>query len=177
MKPNRSRFLAATLFGVIIFIAGGLFAGGITGFFAGGLASISTGAAVGALLLPVAGLAFPIISAFRKQATAWSVAGLLKWLRDECLRNPIARDQRGADAEGTDAPGASGWVGRLVSFLLRDALLQLPADVRERWAEEWADHGAHREGCRLVWWAMCLRATAARTGRAYRRARLPLGGG
>ena len=66
---------------------------------------------------------------------------------------------------------------RVVDRLLAAALLRLPAELRERYAEEWADHRSHKVGWRLLWWAFWLRATAARTAREYRHARLPRGGG
>lgn len=52
------------------------------------------------------------------------------------------------------------------------ALLPIGAD-RERWAEEWAEHRTHLRGVRLVWWALCTRATASRTAAELRHARLP----
>jgi hypothetical protein len=89
-------------------------------------------------------------------------------------RSPIARGRRRSGPEVVDRPMVDGdW---LIGVLLRSALEQLPVEVRERWAEEWVEHSAHRSGWRLVWWAACVRATAVRTGREYRRARLPLGG-
>jgi hypothetical protein len=57
---------------------------------------------------------------------------------------------------------------RLVSLLLDAALERLPEPSRLRWAEEWAEHRTHHRGGRLIWWALCLRATAARTGHESR---------
>jgi hypothetical protein len=61
----------------------------------------------------------------------------------------------------------------LVDHLLDRAVLLLPDDDRERWAEEWAEHRTHRSGLRLLWWAWCVRATASRTAGELRHARLP----
>ena len=50
--------------------------------------------------------------------------------------------------------------------LILCAVRQLPQGLRDRYAEEWADQRTHLSGWRLVWWALCLRATATRIGRA-----------
>ncbi|WP_157240790.1 hypothetical protein [Catenuloplanes japonicus] len=91
------------------------------------------------------------------------------------LRNPFSRG-RHIRAGSPESQLVANDKGRLVAFLLRSALAQLPEPVRDRWSEEWADHCSCQEGWRLVWWALCLRATAARTGREIRRAHLPLSG-
>jgi hypothetical protein len=61
----------------------------------------------------------------------------------------------------------------LAEYLLVRAVRRLPEGFRERYAEEWYEHRTHRSGCRLLWWALCVRATAARTGRELQDARLP----
>jgi cobalamin synthase len=54
-------------------------------------------------------------------------------------------------------------VDRLVDYLLVWAAGKLPEASRARFAEEWHDHRQHYSGWRLVWWALCVRATAMRT--------------
>jgi hypothetical protein len=61
----------------------------------------------------------------------------------------------------------------LVAHLLDQAARQLPRACRERFAEEWWDHCSHLRGLRLMWWALCVRATASRTGHELRRTELP----
>jgi hypothetical protein len=70
-------------------------------------------------------------------------------------------------------PQTAPRIDRLVSYLLDSAVQQLPDGLWDRWAEEWAEHRTQRRGWRLVWWALCLRAVASRTGQEYRRAQLP----
>jgi hypothetical protein len=70
-------------------------------------------------------------------------------------------------------PQTAPRIDRLVDWLLDSAVRQLPDGLRDRWAEEWAEHRTQRRGWRLVWWALCLRAVASRTGKEYRRAQLP----
>ncbi|MDT3447015.1 hypothetical protein [Pseudofrankia sp. BMG5.37] len=54
------------------------------------------------------------------------------------------------------------------------AVGRLPECERERWAEEWAEHRTHRRRLGLLWWALCLRATAFRMAAELREeARLP----
>ncbi|MCM3920259.1 hypothetical protein ND748_00960 [Frankia sp. AiPs1] len=62
---------------------------------------------------------------------------------------------------------------RLATHLLARASHRLPEPFRERFTEEWQDHRAHYQGWRLLWWALCVRATATRTARELRRAQLP----
>jgi len=57
-------------------------------------------------------------------------------------------------------------INRLVTHLLTVSLRRLPEELRGRYREEWANHHTHLQGWRLTWWALCLRATASRTGRA-----------
>ncbi|MGH7749059.1 MAG: hypothetical protein ACREQ5_30480 [Candidatus Dormibacteria bacterium] len=65
-------------------------------------------------------------------------------------------------------------VDRLVDYLLDRAVDKLPAAARARFAEEWRDHRTHYSGRRLVWWALCVRATTLRTVTALGEpARLP----
>jgi hypothetical protein len=64
-------------------------------------------------------------------------------------------------------------VDGLVNHLLDRAARQLPQAYRDRFAEEWQDHRTHLHGLRLVWWALCARATAFRTGHELRRVELP----
>jgi len=69
---------------------------------------------------------------------------------------------------------SSRFVDTMVNYLLLRAAALFPTEAaRERWAEEWADHRAHLRGLRLLWWALCTRATASRTAAELRRARLP----
>jgi hypothetical protein len=63
-------------------------------------------------------------------------------------------------------------VDRLVDYLLDRAVDKLPAAASARFAEEWRDHRQHYSGWRLVWWALCVRATAMRTVTALEPARL-----
>ena len=65
----------------------------------------------------------------------------------------------------------------LPDHLIAGALRQLPEPLRERYAEERADHSTHVRGWRRLWWAFWLRAMASRTGREYRQGRLPRNGG
>ncbi|MGH4006915.1 MAG: hypothetical protein ACRDTH_01875 [Pseudonocardiaceae bacterium] len=64
-------------------------------------------------------------------------------------------------------------VDRLVDYLLNRTVEKLPAAASARFAEEWQDHRKHYSGWRLVWWALCVRATAMRTVTALGPARLP----
>ena len=64
-------------------------------------------------------------------------------------------------------------VDRLVDYLLDRTVEKLPAAASARFAEEWQDHRKHYSGWRLVWWALCVRATAMRTVAALGPARLP----
>ncbi|MGH3752735.1 MAG: hypothetical protein ACRDRP_08570 [Pseudonocardiaceae bacterium] len=64
-------------------------------------------------------------------------------------------------------------VDRLVDYLLDRAVEKLPAAASARFAEEWRDHRQHYSGWRLVWWALCVRATAMRTVAALGSAQLP----
>jgi hypothetical protein len=54
-------------------------------------------------------------------------------------------------------------VDRLVDYLLDRAVDKLPVAAGARFAEEWRDHRQHYRGWRLLWWALCVRATAMRT--------------
>ncbi|WP_018505359.1 hypothetical protein [Parafrankia discariae] len=76
---------------------------------------------------------------------------------------------------GEDVPQApaAGLTNQITSHLLGQAASALPGPVRERFAEEWADHRSHYRGWRLLWWALCVRATATRTARELRAAQLP----
>jgi hypothetical protein len=111
------------------------------------------------------------------------VAGVLslRWeiraSRDRARRSGLAWPAR---ARQRAAEGGFGWrflacltVDGLVDHLLGRAARQLPRAFRERFTEEWEDHRTHLRGVRLVWWALCVRATATRTGRELRRAELP----
>jgi hypothetical protein len=64
-------------------------------------------------------------------------------------------------------------VDRLVDYLLDRTVEKLPAATGARFAEEWQDHRQHYSGLRLVWWALCVRATARRTVATLGPARLP----
>jgi hypothetical protein len=64
-------------------------------------------------------------------------------------------------------------VDRLVDYLLDRAVEKLPAAASARFAEEWQDHRQHYSGWRLVWWALCVRATAMRTDAVLGPAGLP----
>ncbi|MGH3916804.1 MAG: hypothetical protein ACRDTC_25855 [Pseudonocardiaceae bacterium] len=62
----------------------------------------------------------------------------------------------------------------LVDYLLDRAVDKFPEGFGARFAEEWTDHRQHYSGWRLVWWALCVRATAMRTVTALGRpTRLP----
>jgi hypothetical protein len=63
-------------------------------------------------------------------------------------------------------------VDRLVDYLLDRTVEKLPAATRARFAEEWQDHRQHYSGWRLVWWALCVRATAMHTVASLGPARL-----
>lgn len=98
---------------------------------------------------------------------------------------------RGRRTRSSGLPGGVGWlrvsfggtmrrllhactsVDRLVDYLLDRTVEKLPAAVSARFAEEWQDHRTHYSGWRLVWWALCVRATALRTVAALGPARLP----
>jgi hypothetical protein len=98
---------------------------------------------------------------------------------------------RGRRPRPSGLPGGVGWlrvslggtmrrllhactsVDRLVDYLLDRTVDKLPAAVSARFAEEWQDHRTHYSGWRLVWWALCVRATALRTVAALGPARLP----
>ncbi|HSZ28707.1 MAG TPA: hypothetical protein VK784_02990 [Pseudonocardiaceae bacterium] len=69
-------------------------------------------------------------------------------------------------------PHACTSVNGLVDYLLDRAVDKLPAAASARFAEEWRDHRQHYSGWRLVWWALCVRATAMRTVTALEPARL-----
>jgi hypothetical protein len=77
----------------------------------------------------------------------------------------IARVLSVASAGRSDA---RTWMDRLTAHLLTGSLLQLSEELRDRYREEWADHRTHLRGWRLVWWALCVRATASRTGQEFR---------
>lgn len=64
-------------------------------------------------------------------------------------------------------------VDRLADYLLDRAVGKLPEASRARFAEEWQDHRQHYSGWRLVWWALCVRATAMRTVAALGPSQLP----
>jgi hypothetical protein len=83
--------------------------------------------------------------------------------------------RRRSRAEGGTGQRRLAWltVDGMVDHLLGRAARQLPLAFRDRFAEEWWDHHSHLRGLRLVWWALCVRATASRTGRELRRPELP----
>lgn len=56
---------------------------------------------------------------------------------------------------------------------LDQAVKKLLEASKARFAEEWQGHRTHYSGWRLVWWALCVRATAIRTVAALGPARLP----
>jgi hypothetical protein len=105
----------------------------------------------------------------------------------------VAAQIRGRRIRRTQSSGASGGLGlrvsrggnmqhllhactsldRLVDYLLDRAVDKLPAADSDRFAEEWRDHRQHFSGWRLVWWALCVRATAMHTVTALGPARLP----
>ena len=108
----------------------------------------------------------------RDRLLSWRPAGRKQKKKARGRRAPVWRGPTG----DVKLAAISIDVGLLVSALLHGALLRLPLEVRDRWAEEWSDHGSQQRGWRLVWWAMCLRLAAGRMGRECRRARLPLNG-
>jgi hypothetical protein len=91
------------------------------------------------------------------------------------------RSVRVRRTRSSGSPGGLGWrrvslggnmrrllhacasVDRLVDYLLDRAVEKLPAAASARFAEEWQDHRKHYSGWRLVWWALCVRATARHT--------------
>jgi hypothetical protein len=81
--------------------------------------------------------------------------------------------RRPKPAGAGDTPGALLSAGWLAEWLLAGAVGRLPEGFRERYAEEWGEHRTHRSGWRLLWWAVCVRATAARTARELQHPRLP----
>lgn len=95
----------------------------------------------------------------RTRSSSWS--GGLGWLRVS----------RGGDTR--HLPQACTSVDRLVDYLLDRAVGKLPEAFRARFVEEWQDHREHYSGWRLVWWALCVRATAMRVVAALGPARLP----
>jgi hypothetical protein len=140
-----------------------------------GLAGVFSTALTGALFVKVGFLAVAVVVGGLLTSIMWrgrrSRAARNTSVRGG-LRNPFARmcSRRKRLAVTFNAHRRN-----LISYLLSSALQQLPEEVRQRWKEEWSEHRRHYNGWRLLWWALCLRATAARTGRECRQVRLPLG--
>lgn len=70
-------------------------------------------------------------------------------------------------------PVHTGPVDHFVDTLLGRGANVLPTPFQERFTEEWDDHRTHHRGWQLLWWALCVRATATRIGRELRHAELP----
>jgi hypothetical protein len=131
----------------------------------------------------VAFIAAGVVVAF--VAAAAAVAAVVGFVQGR------GRSVRVRRTRSSGSPGGVGWrrvslggtmrrllracasVDRLVDYLLDRAVEKLPAPARARFAEEWQDHRQHYSGWRLVWWALCVRATALRTVAGIGSARLP----
>jgi len=93
----------------------------------------------------------------------------IRWLRDS-----FRRRSRAAVASGRGHRlRIHETVDYLVDYLVERAVRRLPEGARDRFAEEWLDHRSHLQGWRLLWWALCVRATAALTASELEHARLP----
>lgn len=81
--------------------------------------------------------------------------------------------RRGVVADHVGRTRAHGLLDHAVDRLLDRAACAIPDSHREQLVEVWADHRSHYHGWRLLWWALCARATAGRTARELRTAQLP----
>jgi hypothetical protein len=130
-----------------------------------GVALTVASAAVASAGAAVAGVVIAVWTAFLapvqvRRTRASGLSGGLGWLRVS----------RGGNMR--HLPYACTSVDGLVDYLLDRAVDKLPAAASARFAEEWRDHRQHYSGWRLVWWALCVRATAMRTVTALEPARL-----
>jgi hypothetical protein len=148
--------------GVFIFILGG----GVHDVVIGGgvvLSGVVIGASVGGVdVVDVVDDFFADVRRARKGGRGRTGLRVGGWRRPE-------------SGDVSDTPGVRlAWVsaGRLAEYLVARAVRR-PEGFRERYAEEWYEHRTHRSGWPLLWWALCVRATAARTGRELQDARLP----
>jgi hypothetical protein len=134
--------------GIPIVVAGG----GVAGIGAGGLGGLAAAGLVARVLTLVLQ---------DRRVRSSSRSGGVEWPRF-CRDGTLRRLLRACIS-----------VERLVDYLLDRALDTLPVAARARFAEEWGDHRRHYAGWRLVWWALCVRATAPRTNTALGPARFP----
>jgi hypothetical protein len=128
-------------------------------------------AVVGAFAAAVAAVAAVVFVAARG---AGALIGLVRVQRTRSSGSPGGLGWRCVSLGGNMRRllHACASVDRLVDYLLDQTVQKLPAATRDRFAEEWQDHRQHYSGWRLVWWALCVRATAMHTVASLGPARL-----
>jgi hypothetical protein len=167
-RPGADRLFAFAAFAAFVTVVDAVVGTAVgTGIVTGGVVTaVSTAAAVAVVVTGLVAIAGAVV-----------IGGvtLIHRLQGQ------GRSVRVRRTRSSGSPGGLGWrhvslggnmrsllhactsVDRLVDCLLDRAVEKLPAVASARFAEEWQDHRQHRSGWRLVWWALCVRATARHT--------------
>lgn len=158
----RAAPLAGAVVGTGAGVAVAVYAAVSVGVVAGAMAGAGSGLVAGFALGTVVGVAVRAGLAAVVSLRSVTVPG-------PRLRESVTTRLRRACSVGCRASTASarGVVAVVVDHVLASAVDRLPETDRDRWAEEWNDHRLmHDHVFGLLWWAICLRASAARLAAA-----------